>query len=161
MDALNGLEVFFFFWWTGKYIKRSRSCTKIPKPFNSHWKWFVVYNTLVFSGPLILLFHWTKILWTNLHMFKIVDHIFLAFLHRWNTFRFQKIYWWLSLPYIYIYICGWVQVTPDVTLSNITPSNNLLLNSYFENLTIRLYILYVLTWMPIFIPIRCYLLFDQ
>ena len=37
-------------------------------------------------------------------MFKILDHIFLVFLHRWNTFRFQKIYRWLSLTYIYIYI---------------------------------------------------------
>ena len=55
---------------------------------------------------------------------------------------------------------NWVQVTPSVTLSNVTPTNNLLLNSYFENFTIRLYILYVLTCMPIFIPIRCYLLFD-
>ena len=67
-------------------------------------QWFVVYSTLVFSGPLKLLFHWSKIRRTNLHMFKILDHIFLAFLHRWNTFRFQKIYRWLSLTYIYIYI---------------------------------------------------------
>ena len=36
---------------------------------------------------------------------------------------------------------GWVQVTPSVTLSNIIPHNNLLLNSYFENPTIELYIL--------------------
>ena len=39
---------------------------------------------------------------------------------------------------------SWIQVTPGVTLSNFTPSNNLLLNSYFENLTIGLHILYVL-----------------
>jgi len=45
----------------------------------SHWLWFAVYSTLVSSGPLKLLFQWTKIIWTNLHMFKIVDHIFLAF----------------------------------------------------------------------------------
>ena len=38
---------------------------------------------------------------------------------------------------------GWVQVTPNVTLSNITLPNNLLLNSYFENPTIELHILYV------------------
>ena len=38
---------------------------------------------------------------------------------------------------------SWIQVTPGVTLSNFTPSNNLLLNSYFENLTIGLHILYV------------------
>ena len=39
---------------------------------------------------------------------------------------------------------GWVQRTPDVTLSNVTPSNNLLQNSYFENLTVKLHVLYVL-----------------
>ena len=38
---------------------------------------------------------------------------------------------------------GWIQVTPGITLSNITPPNNLLLNSYFENLTIGLHILCV------------------
>ena len=41
--------------------------------------------------------------------------------------------------YIYIYICR-VQVTPGVILSNITPSNNLLSNSYFENLSVKLYV---------------------
>ena len=47
--------------------------------------------------------------------------------------------------YIYIYIyMGWVQITFGITLSNVTPPNNLLLNSYFENLTIELHILYVL-----------------
>ena len=39
---------------------------------------------------------------------------------------------------------GWVQVSPYVTLSNITPHNNLLYNSYYENLTIELHVLYVL-----------------
>ena len=39
---------------------------------------------------------------------------------------------------------GWVQVTPGVTLSNVTSTNNLLYNLYFENLTIELHILYVL-----------------
>ena len=38
---------------------------------------------------------------------------------------------------------GWIHVTPGLTLSKVTPPNNLLLNSYFENLTIGLYILYV------------------
>ena len=38
---------------------------------------------------------------------------------------------------------GWVQVTSSVSLSNVTLPNNLLLNPYFENLTIALYILYV------------------
>ena len=55
---------------------------------------------------------------------------------------------------------GWVQVILSVTLSNVTPPNNLLLNSYFENLTVGLHVLYVKTCMPIFI-IRCYLLFNQ
>ena len=35
-----------------------------------------------------------------------------------------------------------VQVTPSITLSNVTLSNNLLLNSYFKNHIIELYILY-------------------
>ena len=38
---------------------------------------------------------------------------------------------------------GWVQVTLGITLNNVTPPNNLLLNSYFENLTIGLHVLYV------------------
>ena len=41
------------------------------------------------------------------------------------------------------YILGCVQVTPGITISNITPSDNLLLNSYFENPTVKLHILYV------------------
>ena len=44
---------------------------------------------------------------------------------------------------LYIYM-GWVQITFGITLSNVTPPNNLLLNSYFENPTIELHILYVL-----------------
>ena len=39
---------------------------------------------------------------------------------------------------------GWVQIIFGITLSNVTPTNNLLLNSYFENPTIELHILYVL-----------------
>ena len=42
-----------------------------------------------------------------------------------------------------IYIEDWVQVMPGITLNNITPSNNLLLNLYFENPTVELHILYV------------------
>ena len=38
---------------------------------------------------------------------------------------------------------SWVQVIPGVTLNNITPLNNLLLNLYFENPNVELYILYV------------------
>ena len=49
----------------------------------------------------------------------------------------------INLIYIYIYM-GWVQVILGITLSNVTPLNNLLLNSYFENLTVELYVLYVL-----------------
>ena len=37
-----------------------------------------------------------------------------------------------------------VQVTPNVTLKNVTPPNNLLSNSYFEDLTVGLQVLYVL-----------------
>ena len=44
---------------------------------------------------------------------------------------------------IYIYM-SWVQVTPGVILSNITLSNNLLLNLYFENPTVASNVLYVL-----------------
>ena len=39
---------------------------------------------------------------------------------------------------------SWIQVTPNVTLNNVTPPNNLLMNLYFENSTVRLYVLYVL-----------------
>ena len=45
--------------------------------------------------------------------------------------------------YVYIYR-GWIQVTPDITLSNVTISNNLLMNLYFDNSTIGLHILFVL-----------------
>jgi len=51
--------------------------------------------------------------------------------------------------YIYIYI-GWIQILLGVTLSNIIPPNNLLLISFFENLTIELHILYVLNMHVIF-----------
>ena len=37
-----------------------------------------------------------------------------------------------------------MQVTIDVTLKNVTPTNNLLLNSYLENPTVGLHFLYVL-----------------
>ena len=37
-----------------------------------------------------------------------------------------------------------VQVILDVTLQNVRPPNNLLLNSYFENSTVGLHVLYVL-----------------
>ena len=36
-----------------------------------------------------------------------------------------------------------VQVKSSVALSNVTPLNNLLLNLYFENLTVELHVLYV------------------
>ena len=38
-----------------------------------------------------------------------------------------------------------LRVTLGVTLSNVTPLNNLLQNSYFENPTVELHVLYVLT----------------
>ena len=43
---------------------------------------------------------------------------------------------------MYIYILDWVQVTLGVTLNNVTSPNNLLLNSYFENPNVGLYVLY-------------------
>ena len=43
-----------------------------------------------------------------------------------------------------IYIYSWVQVTPGVTLSNVTPPNNLLMNLYFENFIVGLHVLYLL-----------------
>ena len=47
--------------------------------------------------------------------------------------------------YIHTYIHTlWVQVTHDVILSNVTLPDNLLLNSYFENPTVGLHVLYVL-----------------
>ena len=44
---------------------------------------------------------------------------------------------------IYLFM-SWIQVTSNVILSNVIPTNNLLLNSYFENLIVRLHGLYVL-----------------
>ena len=41
----------------------------------------------------------------------------------------------------------------SVILSNVTPLNNMLFNSYFENPTFELHVLYFLTCMPIFMPI--------
>ena len=37
---------------------------------------------------------------------------------------------------------SWVQVTLDVIINNVILPNNLLLNSYFENLTVGLHVLY-------------------
>ena len=62
--------------------------------------------------------------------------------------------------YIYIYI-GWVQVILGVTLSNITLPNNLLLNSYFENPTVELHVLYVLSMHTNFMLIGCNLPFNS
>ena len=39
---------------------------------------------------------------------------------------------------------GWVQVTSNITSSNVTILNNLLMNLYFENSTIELHVLYIL-----------------
>ena len=43
---------------------------------------------------------------------------------------------------------------------NVTPSNNLLLNSYFGNPIVGLYFLYVLNMHVNFMPIQCNLQFD-
>ena len=39
---------------------------------------------------------------------------------------------------------NWIQVAPDITLINVTSLINFLLNSYFENPTVKLYVLYIL-----------------
>ena len=39
---------------------------------------------------------------------------------------------------------GWAQVTPSVTLSNVTPLNILLLNSYLKNPIVELHVLHIL-----------------
>ena len=39
---------------------------------------------------------------------------------------------------------GWIQVTPNVTLNNVTPLNNLLMKLYFKNSTVGLHVLYFL-----------------
>ena len=41
-------------------------------------------------------------------------------------------------------LIGCVQITPGVTLSIVTPANNLFFNSYFENFIFWLYVLHVL-----------------
>ena len=60
---------------------------------------------------------------------------------------------------VYIYM-GWVQVTLGVTLNNVTLPNNLLLNSYFENTNVELYVLYVLNIHANFYANRYNLQFD-
>ena len=50
----------------------------------------------------------------------------------------------INLKFFPIIIIWLVQVTPGVTLNNVTLSNNLLLNSYFENLTVELHVFHVL-----------------
>ena len=51
--------------------------------------------------------------------------------------------------YIYIYM-SWVQVTSGVTLSGITPLNNLLLNANFDKYTIRLHYIHILSMLAKF-----------
>ena len=50
----------------------------------------------------------------------------------------------INLKFFPIIIIWLVQVTPGVTLSNVTLPNNLLLNSYFENPTVELHVFHVL-----------------
>ena len=65
------------------------------------------------------------------------------FTYYWAFLLLGPFYQKQALTYIYIYIYGWFQVRFDVTLSNVTQSNNLLKNLYFENFTVRLHVLYV------------------
>ena len=52
---------------------------------------------------------------------------------------------WTHLRYIHTHTyMSWVQVTPNVTLNNVTPPNNLLMNLYFDNSTVGLHILFIL-----------------
>ena len=44
--------------------------------------------------------------------------------------------------YIYIYIC-WVQVTPGVTLNNVTPLNIFELDANFKKSTVKLHYLHI------------------
>ena len=44
----------------------------------------------------------------------------------------------------YIYICSLVQLTPNVTLSDITPLNNLLLDANFNKSTVGLHYIHIL-----------------
>ena len=48
---------------------------------------------------------------------------------------------------------SYVQVIPDVILSNVTPPNNLFLNSYFENLTIGLHALSLSLSLSLFVNV--------
>ena len=45
---------------------------------------------------------------------------------------------------LYIYIYSWIQVTPSVTLSDITSLNNLLLDTNFDKSTTGLHYIHIL-----------------
>ena len=49
---------------------------------------------------------------------------------------------------------SWVQVTSRIILDNVTPPNNFLLNSNFENLTVELHVLYVFNMQVNFLANR-------
>ena len=65
----------------------------------------------------------------------------------------------INSVYIYIYIYR-VKVTSGLTLSNVTPLNNLLLNSYLKIQLLNYTFLMFLTCISIFMPIGCNLQFD-
>ena len=46
--------------------------------------------------------------------------------------------------YAIIYIYSWIQVTPSVTLSDITSLNNLLLDTNFDKSTVMLHYIHIL-----------------
>ena len=50
----------------------------------------------------------------------------------------------LSKFTINLEILGLVQVALNVTQKNVTPTNNLLFNSYFQNLTVGLHVIFVI-----------------
>ena len=51
---------------------------------------------------------------------------------------------------MHIYIYSWVQVTPGITLSNITPLNKLLLDANFDKSTIGLHYIHIISMLTKF-----------
>ena len=52
--------------------------------------------------------------------------------------------------WLVIYIYSWVQITPGVTLSDITQLNNLLLDANFDKSTIGLHYIHILSMLAKF-----------
>ena len=97
---------------------------------------------------------------------QLIDDITINLWSPWNFVSIKNIWIYYNLTVdlskftLNLEIWVWVQVTLDVILKNVTLTDNLLLNSYFENPTIGSQFLFFLTCMPILMPIGCNLLFD-